>query len=152
VAAEQNVYFYSTWATSPDWGPAAGACTVSGTILDDALDLYDTARSVTICGLGGDDSLEGGSANDTLLGGPGSDYLNGGAGTNVLRGGPGNDEIDSTEGNDRLFGDAGNDRIYARDGRPDVIDGGAGRDYAEIDGKDKVKRMERVSAPRRKGA
>jgi Ca2+-binding RTX toxin-like protein len=54
-------------------------------------------ESVTIQGLGGDDTLVGGNGNDSLVGGFGDDSLDGGAGTDTVDGGPGNDAILNAE-------------------------------------------------------
>ena len=78
-----------------------------------------------IRGLGGKDHLYGGGGNDTLLGGRGPD---------VLRGGRGHDYFNNVGGVRRAG--AGNDRILARDGKPDTIDCGPGRDVAVVDRKE----------------
>jgi phosphatidylinositol-3-phosphatase len=78
-----------------------------------------------IRGLGGKDHLYGGGGNDTLLGGRGPD---------VLRGGRGHDYFNNVGGVRRAG--AGNDRILARDGKPDTIDCGPGRDVAIVDRKE----------------
>lgn len=83
------------------------------------------------------DYIDGGPGNDVLDGGraPQSEYslrddlLLGRAGTDVLRGGPGRDV---------LSGGKGNDTIRARDGEPDRIDCGPGRDIALVDKLDRV--------------
>ena len=51
-----------------------------------------------ICGLGGNDRLDGGDGNDVLLGGEGDDELVGGEGDDCMVGGPGSDRADNTEG------------------------------------------------------
>jgi Ca2+-binding RTX toxin-like protein len=109
------------------------------------------AGSDTIHGGGGNDSIYGGSENDTLYGGPGNDRISGNgskdlifgeAGKDRLYGNGGNDRLDGGSGDDRLyggagrdyfFGAAGNDRIYSRDGVDEQINGGSGRDSAQID-------------------
>jgi Tol biopolymer transport system component len=83
------------------------------------------------------DYIDGGPGNDVLDGGraPQSEYtlrddlLLGRAGADVLRGGPGQDV---------LTGGKGNDTIHARDGEPDRIDCGPGRDIALVDKLDRV--------------
>jgi Ca2+-binding RTX toxin-like protein len=118
---------------------------------------------VTLFGLGGNDTLEGGDANDALYGGDGNDLLIGGNGNDTLRGEGGNDVLGGNGGNDRLFGHAGNDnmnggngadaldggtgtdtfngaagndRLFARDGVGEIVNGGAGADAAQADDDD----------------
>jgi Ca2+-binding RTX toxin-like protein len=97
-------------------------CTVLGTSGNNTL--RGTARNDVICGLTGNDRLIGLGGNDILIGGSGNDNLIGGSGNDILIGG---------SGNDILIGGSGNDRLYAKDGKRDVLDGGAGRDLASRD-------------------
>lgn len=96
----------------------AGTVTVQGTDAADALSMGAITRSLIINGLGGDDSLVGGTGSDTISGGAGSDVLEGGAGADTLIGGA---------GDDTLRGDGGADRFVfststAQGGLDDVID------------------------------
>jgi uncharacterized delta-60 repeat protein len=99
---------------------------------------YDEVENVRI--------ILGGSGNDTLRADfnpyPDDPYytppttpvtLRGGAGDDALYGGHGNDVLDGGTGRDKLFGGAGADTFYARDGLPDEVRGGAGRDRANKD-------------------
>src|ERR671923_55769 len=100
---------------------------------------------VRIDGGGGDDELaaqldtfEPGRqrSRDRIRGGSGRDTIGGSAGSNRLSGGP---------SPDLLHAGRGNDRISARDGRPDRIACGRGRDRARLDGFDYfADRCERV--------
>jgi Ca2+-binding RTX toxin-like protein len=83
----------------------------------------------------GDDNASGGAGNDTLLGGPGNDTLTGGPGSDRLVGGPGVDSLD---------GGTGDDTIDARDGTPEVVVCGPGRDTARVDRRDRAVGCERV--------
>jgi Ca2+-binding RTX toxin-like protein len=135
---------------SPNANPT---CTKVGTPNGDRL--LGTSRRDVLCGLGGDDLLIGLGGNDVLIGGPGKDRLSGGAGKDELRGGPGNDTLLGGSGADRLFGDAGRDlldgqtgrdKLYAKDRQRDVVDGGAGKDWARVDRRlDRRHGVERVS-------
>ncbi len=87
----------------------------------------------TIHGGTGADELYGDAGNDRVSGDSGRDRLFGGAGADALLGLAGADTLLGGVGRDRLLGGAGNDTIYARDGRRDVLDGGAGRNRATID-------------------
>jgi Ca2+-binding RTX toxin-like protein len=60
-------------------------------------------------GLGGNDTLDGGSGNDTVIGGTGDDALIGGTGNDSLNGGDGNDTINTGVGKDTVDGGAGTD-------------------------------------------
>ena len=63
----------------------------------------------------------------------------------MLRGLGGDDLLVGGPGRDKLYGGTANDRLFARDGQPDVVDCGPGRDSATIDRKDAVKGCERVA-------
>jgi Ca2+-binding RTX toxin-like protein len=69
------------------------------------------------------EALDGSAYNDVLLGN---------AAFNIIYGGEGNDYIDGVGGGDYLYGGGGNDKIYLRNGA-ELIDGGAGFDYAQYD-------------------
>lgn len=88
-------------------------CTIVGTNGPDRL--VGTWRRDVICGLGGGDMLVGLGGDDVLVGGPGNDYLRPGT------------------GRDRVMCGTGNDFVAARDGRGDVVLGGAGRDRGRLD-------------------
>ncbi len=84
-----------------------------------------------LTGTKGTDLLDGRRGRDTLIAGDGNDRLIGGPGPDVLRGGPGRDEFNMEEGVE--LPSPGADRIRARDGAPDEINCGAGRDVAIVD-------------------
>jgi Ca2+-binding RTX toxin-like protein len=77
--------------------------------------------------------LQGGGGADVIVGRGEDDRLRGGPGPDFLRGGKGADRLYGGVSQDSLLGEAGNDRLIARDGRRDVVKGGAGRDKARID-------------------
>ncbi|MDA1012893.1 MAG: hypothetical protein O3A00_00400 [Planctomycetota bacterium] len=87
-------------------------------------------------GIGGDDTLDGGSGNDSLFGQEENDALYGdfapgripsAAGNDVLRGAGGLDRLDGQGGNDDLDGGAGADRLLAGQDDDD-LQGGTGDD------------------------
>lgn len=83
--------------------------------------------------------LNGTAGTETLVGRDGRDIIYGLAGDDGLSGGRGGDEIYGGAGRDVMFGGAGNDFIEARDGDPDYISCGAGRqDVVSADHKDEV--------------
>jgi dipeptidyl aminopeptidase/acylaminoacyl peptidase len=120
----------NAWSMSPAWQPLLGTpgeCTLSGTMANDLL--VGTEGADVICGGDGDDTVVGLGGNDLLRGGDGADWIAGGTGSDVLLGG------------------GGDDRIDARDGDPDQIDGGTGRDAAVVDRRgDRARRVERRTA------
>ena len=102
-------------------------CTVLGT--DDDEVLTGTRIADVLCGLGGDDVVTGGVGDDVAFGGPGADTISGGPGA------------------DRLYGGPGGDSLHARDGSPDQIDGGVGRDRADLGRLDRRTGVEAVGDP-----
>lgn len=84
--------------------------------------LRGSKRADAIRGLGGDDRIFGYRGDDKLYGGAGDDVIVGGLGFDTLDGGP------------------GNDRLNSRDGLPDRVLCGAGRDTVVRDARDAVSR------------
>jgi Tol biopolymer transport system component len=138
-AVERDVWAYRDWATSADWQRMPvldnDPCVIRGTIFDDDLDVYETSRGPeTICGLAGNDYIDGGKGNDSLHGGSGNDVL-----------------IANDEDSDRLYGETGNDKFRTEDSpvHRDFVDGGPGRDEASsADRRDQFRRVERVRRER----
>jgi Ca2+-binding RTX toxin-like protein len=93
---------------------------------------------------------------EVLKGGAGDDYLRGSIAANVLWGYAGNDTLDGNSGNDKLYGGddndtliggagadtcsggAGNDWFVSNDSTKDVLDGGAGTNWAKHDAIDSM--------------
>jgi Ca2+-binding RTX toxin-like protein len=103
---------------------------------------FYTKGSVSLFGLGGQDTLLGGTGRDKLDGGTGNDALSGRDGNDSLNGGIGSDLLGGNAGNDILVGgDAAND-IFAFDsttafnpatmGRDRIEDFGNGPDYIAL--------------------
>jgi Ca2+-binding RTX toxin-like protein len=90
TGSEQGSYAYSGGQTT---GTFQGIEGISGTQNADRLDASASARAQQLYGLGGRDTLGGGSGNDILDGGDGDDVLSGGVGGDSLYGGAGNDTI-----------------------------------------------------------
>ncbi|WP_286162512.1 beta strand repeat-containing protein, partial [Methylobacillus flagellatus] len=110
--------------------------TVTGTNLDDELNLMTENLSLEINGLAGHDLITGGRAADTIRGGAGDDTINGGLGNDsldgsfgedLLLGGLGNDTLSGGDGDDVLLGEAGADKILGGLGDDNIV-GGAGDD------------------------
>lgn len=86
-----------------------------------------TAREV-FYGNGGNDTLLGGDNDDALYGAGGGDKLDAGAGNDVLDGGAGDDWLKGGDGIDTLRGGNGSDTLITLDGiLGDVAEGGAGK-------------------------
>jgi Ca2+-binding RTX toxin-like protein len=94
-----------------------------------------TAAAITPATVGdaGPNRLIGTNRRDVIDGRGGNDVIKGRGGTDVLRGGGGRDRISGGKKFDRIDGERGSDRINARDGQPDEIDCGLGRDVATVD-------------------
>jgi Ca2+-binding RTX toxin-like protein len=97
-----------------------------------AVDRTGSAQSERIVGTNGDDQLDGAGGDDNLIGKGGRDVLIGGGGEDRLTGDGGRDSFNMTKDGQTLSA-PGRDRIYARDGHPDSINCGAGRDLAVVD-------------------
>jgi Ca2+-binding RTX toxin-like protein len=114
--------------------------------------LWGLGGADVVSGLGGADTVVGGEGSDTLNGNAGSDRvwgtdandrLRGGGGPDELLGSSGSDVLDGGNGRDEINGERGDDTIRARDGRRDIIHGGAHTDRARIDwGLDSVSSIE----------
>lgn len=122
---------------------------IAGTARADRL--TGTAGGDLIYGRGGADRLSGLGGVDCIWGGDGKDRLQGGTGADQLHGGTDDDVLTGDAGRDRIIAGFGDDLIHARDGEPDVVDCGPGRDRAVVDRGDRVHGCERVlrPAPRR---
>lgn len=112
-------------------------------------DLKGTSKADSLAGRGGADSLRGRAGNDRLRGGGGDDEMVGakgrdrilgGGGADVLVGGKGRDTLNPGHGEDGVnmrdgveLASPGPEVIRARDGEPDQISCGAGKDKVFVD-------------------
>ena len=103
-------------------------------------------RPIAIDAGAGDDSVNGGSGPEHIMGGPGNDRIAGGGGGDVLAGGDDDDAIVGGAGSDTMLGGDGADRFDAVDLSADLVDGGAGEDYAAISRGDHTINVEHVRA------
>jgi Ca2+-binding RTX toxin-like protein len=103
---------------------------------DNLLDASAFSGDVTLIGVGGADTLRGGSGNDMLNGRSGADSITGGDGDDTLKGlrdndtlngGAGDDWLDGGTQDDRISGWTGDDILYGRSGN-DILVGGDGHD------------------------
>jgi hypothetical protein len=123
---------------------ALGCCVLGALAL--AAGETGSAHADHLTGTKGDDLLKGLKGKDVLRGGDGRDILIGGRGSDALYGDGGHDSFNMREGVEVAA--KGRDRIYARDGHPDEINCGAGRDLAVVDQvEDGVYDCEVVSEP-----
>ncbi|HEX3358800.1 MAG TPA: calcium-binding protein [Tepidisphaeraceae bacterium] len=94
---------------------------------------------------------------ENAIGGSGNDVIWGSDASNTLLGNAGNDSIYGGAKNDALYGGDGNDQLFAadeRDGEPfvanpgdpfpgrDRVNGGGGHDFAQIDARDQLVKIE----------
>ena len=96
------------------------------------------AAAVTVLGTNAPETIYGTARGDTIDARAGDDRIFAFAGRDVVRGGAGSDRIDLG---------IGNDVVRARDGRPDSIMCGPGRDIAIVDARDSVRGCETVLRP-----
>lgn len=99
----------------------------------------------------GDDKLYGAAGRDILMGDAGSDILRGYGGSDDLDGGTGSDQIYGNGGNDyirggywsdKMWAGPGDDFIEADDATADQVDGGTGKDLADLDVEDTATAVE----------
>jgi Ca2+-binding RTX toxin-like protein len=94
----------------------------------------------TIVGTSRGETLTGTSGNDVICGMGGNDKINGQGGNDAERGGSGKDRIADHKGKDKLLGQGGRDTLNTRDrARGDVLKGGAGKDRAVKDRRDRAR-------------
>ncbi|MEL6476244.1 MAG: Hint domain-containing protein [Pseudomonadota bacterium] len=147
-----------TFTDGTDTGTFFGIENVILTEQDDEFDASVDTAGVSVDGLGGNDTLTGGSGDDTFAAGLGDDIVYGGAGADTLNdtggshggtgngndtfyGGAGNDVLTSTstgangvatDDRDVLYGGDGDDSIVSDD-RMDTLYGGDGNDTLSAD-------------------
>ncbi len=138
---------FRAFATNPDHFDKP--TTIYGSTGDDLI--IGAGSSNRIYGGTGDDKINAGFSRDTVYGEEGDDTIDGGQGNDFLGGGLDNDRITGGLGIDKMFGDEGRDTLLSRgdlprhqDDRPfepvrtfDLVDGGAGRDRADVDAVDR---------------
>jgi Ca2+-binding RTX toxin-like protein len=95
-----------------------------------------------VVGFGADDRLRGEGGHDCLVGGPGADRLTGGDGHDRIAGGGGRDVLIGGAGVNVYDAGGGNDLVRARNGRPESVRCGSGRDRAYVDRRDRVRGCE----------
>ncbi len=132
-----------TMVTCPDPSGAIVRVVANGADGPDIVVLGAGIPGLLIGGPGAD-RVTGGPAGDTLSGVGDADVLIGGDGPDRLLGGNRGDSLVGGSGEDRLLGEQGPDRLRARDGERDVVDGGASRDRATADRKDRIRDVEQV--------
>lgn len=116
--------------------------TVFGGNGNDYLSATGISTSIQFKGIGGNDTLIGGSGPDSLTGDPlgsgtGNDSILGGGGNDSMVGDGGDDYFDGQGGNDTMSGGDGDDVFYcgtAADGA-DTLSGGNGNDTADYSGR-----------------
>lgn len=126
ISATGGSVFFSDLETAELTG-GAGDNRLNGRLFDSQLILNGLGGSDTLIGGTGDDILNGGTGNDELKGRNGNDLLRGGAGSDILMGLSGNDIVQGGGGDDQLLGHDGNDSLSGGAGADELF-GGAGND------------------------
>jgi len=89
----------------------SGHDSIVGSSLNDLI--HGNAGNDTISGTGGNDSLQGGADHDRLLGGSGSDFIQGDDGDDFVDGGgTSGDSVGGNLGDDTISGGAGDNTLY----------------------------------------
>ncbi|MBO9545835.1 cadherin domain-containing protein [Caulobacter sp.] len=147
-ATANNVAIYMAGADQIEIISSGGftGVTVAGTSgADDWNFAGKTLIGVVVNGLGGNDTLTGGSGADDLRGGDGNDGISGAGGDDMLYGDAGIDVLDGGDGNDilnggtgsdidTLRGGAGDDILIGSAGGLDIFEGGDGFDEVRANG------------------
>lgn len=149
-----------------EWDPDLGLGTIGADVLsggpgDDTVRYWyrDVGVRVTLDGVRNDgptgldnvggpsndvENVEGSlNGNDLLIGNAVANRLDGHGGSDKLLGLGGRDQIVGGAGRDALVGGQGGDELLADDGEADYVDGGTGRDSADVDTFDRVTAVER---------
>jgi Ca2+-binding RTX toxin-like protein len=123
-------------------GGGAGGCRVAvlGTNGPDAL--TGGAAGDVMIGFAADDRMRGEGGHDCLVGGAGADRMTGGDGADRLVGGRGRDTLVGGPGANAYDAGGGDDVVRARNGTPESVRCGAGRDRAYVDRRDRVRGCE----------
>lgn len=132
--------------TTSEWDPALVESIVINALggNDQVAVVRAIAKPLTANGGAGDDMMRGSAGRERLNGDAGADRLFGGGGGDVLDGGDDNDVIVGGAGPDRMLGGNGDDRFDAVDRDRDLLDGGAGEDWARVNRGDRANNVEHV--------
>ena len=103
---------------------SADSLLIYGLAGDDEIAVDDLIEIPTCVNAGdGNDHVQGGGGQNTLVGGPGDDVLVAGAGDNTLNGGDGSDTLIASTGGNTLDGGDGDDVFYDGGGTNTVFGG-----------------------------
>ena len=146
VGRNMTMIVVSDNGTTSEWDPALVESIVINALggNDQVAVVRPIAKPITANGGAGDDSLRGSAGRERLNGDAGADRLFGGGGGDLLDGGGDNDVIVGGAGPDRMLGGDGNDRFDAVDRDHDLLDGGAGEDWARVNHGDRANNIEHV--------
>jgi hypothetical protein len=138
----------------PDWSPDGRQISFLRAPYDRPMPFDHCFARVYVIGADGTDErpvstcrLDGSNRRDVIIGtnGPdeafarrGKDLVSAGAGADRLSGGRDRDRLFGGPGKDVLLGGPGNDFLATRDGEPDHVGCGPGRDFVEADSSDLV--------------
>ncbi|QKM61977.1 hypothetical protein DCO16_02105 [Polynucleobacter antarcticus] len=129
---QQEVFTYRLQQADGDFSDAsltinlgAGTYVQTGTDAANTIAAPNNSETHLILGLGGNDTLTGGSGVDRIDGGDGDDSITGGAGDDILIGGLGNDTFVGFVGADTLDGGTGTDTLTLSETSADLNTAGA---------------------------
>lgn len=118
IDAANNQFVFTPNQVFP---PGSFQYTLSNTIGSDTATVTISTITYVVNGLGGNDSLAGGSGNDTIFGNTGNDNIAGRGGNDRLLGGQGNDTLVGGAGNDTLVGSLGVDVLTSDSGADNFL-------------------------------
>jgi hypothetical protein len=118
-------------------GDTQGKCPVfappiQGTAANDTLNLSRSRVNAVVVDLRGDNTIVTNNKDNKITTGTGNDKITTGKGANLVKSGAGNDTIVS-KGKDTIFAGAGDDTINVRNGKPNYVNCGPGRDVVIAD-------------------
>jgi RTX calcium-binding nonapeptide repeat (4 copies) len=96
------------------------------------LDLSRSLKNSIILALKGDNTIKTNNRDNKITTGTGNDIITTGTGTNLVKTGTGNDTIKS-KGKDTIFAGKGDDTINVRNGKPNFVNCGSGKDIVIAD-------------------
>ena len=96
------------------------------------LDLSRSLKNAIILALKGDNTIKTNNRDNKVTTGTGDDVITTGKGTNLVKTGAGNDTIKS-RGKDTIFAGKGDDTINVRNGKPNFVNCGSGKDIVIAD-------------------
>ena len=131
ASSEAGTFSFSTGGGS---GTFTGIETVSGTSLDDTIDLSGSSVFQNVQAGNGDDTITNGAGGEWLNAGSGADSIFGGAGNDTLTGDSGNDTLTGGDGDDSLRGGTDDDLLRTSAGADTLVGEGGDDTFSVLNG------------------